>query len=171
MKKNRLILFGGLFFLVLIIGVVIRSWTTAAYKYSVKEMNTMAFSGMDALSLMAFQQVVNEKDDYIIIDISEEGILHAAHPDISVHIPFSLLLEKESQKKLRAESKKQYLFSDTEHLSAAAWLLLYQNGIDNIQLIAGNPQSFLALLSGKYSYLEASLHDEKQRYNYGRFIR
>lgn len=131
LRKIILILFIVVPFAIIIL---IRETGKDHFRHNAPKRAEAAFNRTNILTWEKLQKVSSP----LIVDLSEDGSLLEKHPESTVHIPVSLLLERSSLKIIRHHKGPVILYSQDPGTSAKAWMLLSEMGYGNLFILAGD---------------------------------
>lgn len=142
------------------------------YKASNTEMLANAGSTERWILPHLFSSIVenDQLQSYLLVDLRPPEEFNLGSLPGAVNIPFDVLLERKSMKKLKA-NKPVLLFSGKEAQSSVAGLLLYSEGFSNIFVLANDYSYIKENVLGKFEPSTAFTHAEKARYDYHRFFK
>lgn len=80
--------------------------------------------------------IIDKDPEYVLIDIRNEDEYKKFHIKTAINIPIENLLSDEDLEELESE-KTIILYSNGETHSSQAWILLKENGFENIYILSG----------------------------------
>ena len=129
--------------------------TAASEHFDYAELNTLLTSG--------------EGQDYLLVDLRDADDYLQGHVPGAVHIPFSELLDRKHHKRLNNKSPV-LLYSEAEHITAAAQLFLVGQGIENVRIIPGDFSSIRQYVLDGFNPTRAFFSEDKAGFDYRRFM-
>jgi rhodanese-related sulfurtransferase len=168
--KNQQLNISAIFFAVIMAAVAFCVITCSGYEISnasaakktadsehfdYAELNTLLTSG--------------EGQGYFLVDLRDANDYLQGHIPGAVHIPFSELLDRKHHKRLSNKSPV-LLYSDAEHITAAAQLILVGQGIENVRIIPGDFSSIRQYVLDGFNPTRAFYSEDKARFDYRRFM-
>ncbi len=170
MKNQQLNTAATLFFAVIMAAVAFCVITCSGYEVSnlstAKNIAGSAYFDYAELNILLSSA---ETLDYLLVDLRcNEEFMHSHIPG-AINIPYSELLDRNHLRKLRDRSQV-LLYSDAEHITAAAQVILVGQGIDNIRMIPGGFNSIRQYVLEDFDPARAFYSEDKARFDYRRFM-
>ncbi|MBN1144632.1 MAG: rhodanese-like domain-containing protein [Bacteroidales bacterium] len=135
--KKVVIVLAGVMLVAVFSLAVINSQGNARFRHDAVK---WAQPTIDQTNMITSTQLEKLTGNTLLVDLSEQGNLLKDNQG-AIHIPASVILEKENQKKLRTHEGNIVLISADRPLSARIWMLLSQMGYENLFILddgAGN---------------------------------
>ena len=110
-----------------------------------------------------------EGKDYLLIDLRNAEEYLQAHIPGAINIPYSELLDRNHLRKM-SNGSQVLLYSDAEHITAAAQVILVGQGIQNIRIIPGGFNSIRQYVLEGFNTSRAFYSEDKARFDYRRFM-
>ena len=119
--------------------VLIRATTPNRFKQDARKFAEPSFRNSNTMS---WEQLINFKSGYLIIDLDDQNNLVEKHPGISViQLSPRLMLEKAGQEVFQSNELPVILFSSDPAISARVWMLLSQMGYRNLFILTDEPDN------------------------------
>jgi hypothetical protein len=153
---NSIRQYGIIFFVVLTVAilVLVRASSAGHFKQNARKLAEASFTNSNTIS---WEKQGTLGTASLIIDLSDHSKLPKNHPDGTINIPFRSLLEKASQKRIRAHKGPVLLYSEEPGTSAKAWMLLSEMGYRNLFILTDEPDNEVM----KYKFLSDTSQAEK----------
>jgi len=173
MKDNQL--FNGtlLFFLLIAGGVTISLVNDSTKGFAFDNATVLASMNGNGhiMNYLEFLEHYNPGDAPIIyIDLRSNEQYQQGHLNNTLHVPLAELFTKETLKLLKETKGELVLYSDAQHKSVRALMMLRSLGFKNVRALAGD----YLILTGKILENPNPTfffhHEEKVRWNYRNFM-
>lgn len=110
-----------------------------------------------------------EGQDYLLVDLRNTEEYEQGHVPGAINIPYSELLDRNHLRKLR-NGARVLLYSDAEHITAAAQVILVGQGVENIRMIPGGFNSIRQYVLEGFNPTRAFYSEDKARFDFPRFM-
>lgn len=173
MKDNQLFNGSLLFFLIIAGGVMLSLINDNEKGYAVDNATMLKKVNGNGhiMPVMEFMETYNPGHAPItFVDLRSAEQYQQGHLHHAIHLPMSELVTKESLKKLRHADGELILYSDAQHRSVRALMMLKSLGLENIRALAGNYELLKDKVLENPNPMLFFHHDEKARWNYLNFM-
>lgn len=173
MKDNQLFNGSLLFFIIITGGVMLSLINDSSKGFAVDNATVLTNVNGNGhiMPYMEFLEIYNpEHAPITFVDLRSEEQFQQGHLHNAMHLPMSELVTKESLRKLRQADAELILYSDAQHRSVRALMMLKSLGLKNVRALAGNYQLLKEKVLEKPDPVLFFHHEEKARWNYLHFM-
>ncbi len=154
-------------FVVLMLGVIY-SFVIGASKGYQTDLRSVHGAVLDQEYRMNYYEFLHSDDSgRLLVDLRNEDRYVRGHLEGAVHIPVEQITDRGMLRKMRGRGVREVLlYSDCEHVSTMAHMMLVSLGIEGVRVLAGSYDTVMgrALRGREDSFL--FFHEEKPRWNY-----
>ncbi len=110
-------------------------------------------------------KIIDKEPGFVVVDVRSKEDYDKYHIPGSIHVPLNELLSSEQLKDL-AQDNAIILTSNGNSMAAQAWLLLRQNGFDDVYILSGGMNYWVQAFSHPQPPKGAYTDDELFRYEF-----
>ncbi|MCK9256004.1 MAG: rhodanese-like domain-containing protein [Bacteroidales bacterium] len=173
MRNNQLLNLTLLFFLIILGGIFLGFITnhTKEWKISNSELQSKITDNDFVINYADFEKLINmENLNITIIDLRDSKAFDEAHIENASNIPADKALEDKNIKILKNKENQIILYSDNQSESALYMAIYTTLGIENINILAGNYETYTKWKENK-NPANQYFNEEKMRWNYKALIK
>ena len=173
MKDNQLFNGSLLFFIIIAGGVMVSLINDRSKGYAVDNATVLTTVNGNGhiMSYLEFLEIYNPSHNPItFVDLRSEEQFRQGHLHNAMHLPMSELITKESLRKLKQTDGELILYSNAQHQSVRALMILRSLGLENIRALAGNYELLKEKILESPDPVLFFHDDEKARWNYRNFM-
>lgn len=172
--RNNQLFNGSLIFFLLIIGALTLGFITnktKSWEVSNSEVQAKINAKDFVIEFYDFNKLLKTQgDNVLIVDLRNPESFKKSHIKNAINHPVETAFDKKLLKELR-KSEKQIIICAESQSEASLYLMMYSSmGIENIKVLAGNPEMYLHWTESKDPALNY-FNDEKIKWNYRNLIK
>lgn len=174
MKDNQLFNGALIFFLVILGGLIFSAFTKYynAFKIDNVSLHNYATQEKHLIGYYDFlHYYYNNNDDVMILDIRSADLFSIGHLKNAENMPKAELMQNAPTKKLKRHKGKIIIYSDYEHKSVLATLLLRSGGLNNVYALVGDFNTLNNNLIDSFNKSYLFYKADKAKWNYPNIIK
>lgn len=160
------------FVLAIVLVLIAQGWMAPNYALTNKQVQQQMLDKTMMVLPVELKQMHNDGSlaGYTLVDLGETPSLAITGASNIVHIPFRVLLEKESLKLLK-KSENILLFGPEESQAMMAGQLLASKGFGRVKVASNNIAFNTKWIEESFDPQKAESNSEKARFDYNRFFK
>lgn len=172
--RNNQLFNGSLIFFLLIIGALTLGFITnktKSWKVSNSEVQAKINAKDFVIEFYDFNKLLKSQgDNVLIVDLRNPESFKKSHIKNAINHPIETAFENKLLKELQNSEKQIIICAESQSEATLCFMMYSSMGIENIKVLAGNPEVYLHWIESKDPALNY-FNDEKIKWNYRNLIK